>query len=73
MSIVVSVVILTHLLLASAGQFAGQGHIWADQLCFNSNGLCQKPFLLGLSAGVLTGAYFLAAFFGANALRHIGY
>ena len=41
----------------AAAEFRGQG--WADQVCANTFGLCDKPLWLGVAAM----AFFLGAFF----------
>jgi hypothetical protein len=60
MSIVALLVILIACAaMVSAGQFQGQGFAWADQICLQTFGVCHQPFLLGLSAGLISSIYFL--------------
>jgi hypothetical protein len=58
--ILLLVVLALHAAVVSAGQFQGQGHVWAEQICLSTGGLCQQPFLMGFSAGLITTGYFLA-------------
>jgi hypothetical protein len=62
MLVILIIVLVAHAVDVSAGQFQGHGYFWADQICSNTDGLCYQPFLLGLSAGLVTGAYFLILF-----------
>src|SRR2546423_458134 len=55
--------VIAHAALVSAGQFDGQGVAWATQACSHSYNLCHQPFLLGLSAGIISSLYFLQAVF----------
>jgi hypothetical protein len=69
MAIFVLMVLIADAVLVSAGQYQGQGVNWADQICSITNGLCHQPLALGLQAGFLTSAYFLATFFNKRSRR----
>ena len=56
------IVVLLLLLAAtifSAAQLQDQGHPWADEVCFSTYGLCNRPFLLGLIVGLVSSMYFV--------------
>ena len=42
----------------SAAQFQHQGYAWADQICFSVYNLCNQPFSLGLTTGLISSFYF---------------
>jgi hypothetical protein len=55
--------VISHAALVSAGQFDGQGIVWATQACSHTYNLCHHPFLLGVSAGIISSLYFLQVVF----------
>lgn len=61
--IVLIIVLLAHAAVVVAGQLQSQGFVFADQICADAFGLCQQPFLLGISAGLICTAYFLVHIF----------
>jgi len=57
--IVVLLLLLLDATIFSAAQLQYQGHGWADEVCFSTYGLCNRPFFLGLIAGVVSSIYFV--------------
>ncbi|HLQ94223.1 MAG TPA: hypothetical protein VK148_29735 [Xanthobacteraceae bacterium] len=43
----------------TAAQLQQQGYAWADQICFTAYNLCNQPFSLGLTAGLISSFYLL--------------
>jgi hypothetical protein len=62
--VILTIVLVANAVVVSAGQLQGKAHFWADRICSLTDGLCHQPFLLGLSAGIISCAYFFNLLLG---------
>jgi len=66
---IVVLLLLLDTTIFSAAQLQQQGYAWADEVCFSTYGLCNRPFFLGLIAGLVSSMYFLHLVVGDKSKR----